>query len=339
MGRGCASAGLEYDRWPMNYLKRLRGAIGPAKVILVYTTAIVRDDAGRVLLQRRTDFEADAWSLPGGMLELGETLGDCVRREVREETGYDTCVTRLIGLQSSPKWDVYYPNGDESQQWSAIFDCQVIGEPGPADPNETAALAWFEPDALPAVCRPWYSAALADSRRNGPATFDAPRPGHTPSDGSYIMDLRRRFGAGFLITPGSAAIILNDERQVLLIQRADNGNWAYPGGYMDLGESAAETAIREAYEESGVVCEPLHLVGVHTGPDHQVMYANGDQTQFAGAVFRCRYVGGEPRADGVETLQAGWFPIDARTLPEPMHPRVRQRLMEALSFQTEAYFQ
>ena len=72
MGRGCASAGLEYDRWPMNYLKRLRGAIGPAKVILVYTTAIVRDDAGRVLLQRRTDFEADAWSLPGGMLELGE---------------------------------------------------------------------------------------------------------------------------------------------------------------------------------------------------------------------------------------------------------------------------
>lgn len=56
------------------------------------------------------------------MLELGETLSDCVRREVREETGYDASVTRLIGLQSSPKWDVHYPNGDESQQWSAVFE-------------------------------------------------------------------------------------------------------------------------------------------------------------------------------------------------------------------------
>ena len=323
----------------MDYLKRLRGAIGPAKVILVYTTAIVRDRAGRVLLQRRTDFEADAWSLPGGMLELGETLSDCVRREVREETGYDTRVTRLVGLQSSPEWDVRYPNGDETQQWSAIFECQVTGQRDVADHHETAALAWFEPDAMPALCRPWYVAALADSRRPGPATFDRPRPEHVPSDGSYIMDLRRRFGAGFLITPGSAAIILDDDHRVLLIQRADNGNWSYPGGYMDLGESAAETAIREGYEESGVICEPIHLVGVHTGPDHQVTYANGDQTQFAGAVFRCRYVSGEPRADGIETLQACWFPTDPRALPEPMHPRVRQRLLEALTDRPEAYFQ
>lgn len=323
----------------MDYLKRLRGAIGAAKVILVYTTAIVHDQAGRILLQRRTDFEPDAWSLPGGMLEMGETLTDCVRREVREETGYDTQVTRLVGLQSSPKWDVHYPNGDETQQWSAVFDCQVVGDPGVPDRRETTDLAWFEPDSLPALCRPWYAKALADSRRTGPATFDGPRPSHRFSNGSYIMDLRRRFGAGYLITPGSAAIILNDAEQVLLIQRADNGNWAYPGGYMDLGESAAEAAMREAYEESGVVCEPMHLVGVHTGPDHQVTYANGDQTQFAGAVFRCRYIGGEPHADGVETVQAGWFPTDIDALPEPMHPRVRQRLREALSRRPEAYFQ
>ncbi len=323
----------------MNYLKRLRSAIGSAKVVLVYTTAIVRDRAGRVLLQRRTDFEADAWSLPGGMLELGETLSDCVRREVREETGYDSRVTRLVGLQSSPLWDVHYPNGDETQQWAAVFECQVIGPPGVADSHETAGLAWFEPEAVPTLGRPWYIAALSDSRRPGQATFDRPRPGHVFSDGSYIMDLRRRFGAGFLITPGSAAIILNDDHQVLLIQRADNGKWSYPGGYMDLGESAAETAIREGYEESGVMCEPEHLVGVHTGPDHQVTYANGDQTQFAGAVFRCRYVSGEPRPDGIETLQACWFPADPRALPEPMHPRVRQRLLEVLSDRPEAYFQ
>lgn len=322
----------------MDYLRRLRGAIGPARVIIIYTTAIVRDREGRLLLQRRTDFEADAWSLPGGMLELGETLSDCVRREVREETGYDTRVVRLASLQSGPRWDVRYPNGDEVQQWSAVFECRITGQPGLADRGETADLRWFADDEAPPLCRPWYTAALADSRRTGPAVFDLPRPDRPPTDGSYILDLRRRFGAGHLITPGSAAVIVSDAEQVLLIQRADNGNWAYPGGYMDLGESAAEAAVREAYEECGVICEPVHLVGTHTGLDHQVTYANGDQTQFAGAVFLCRYVSGQPRADGVETNQAGWFPADLSALPEPMHPRVRQRLAEALSRRTEAYF-
>ncbi len=323
----------------MEYLNRLRSAIGPDKVILVYTTAIVRDRAGRVLLQRRTDFEADAWSLPGGMLELGETLGDCVRREVREETGYDTRVVRLIGLQSSPRWDVRYPNGDETQQWAAVLECRPVRQVGAADLSETAEQRWFEPEAVPALSRPWYTAALADSQRGGPAVFDAPRSDHPATDGSYILDLRRRFGAGHLITPGSAAIIRNAAGEVLLIRRADNGQWAYPGGYMDLGESAAEAAVREAYEETGVLSEPVHLVGAYTGPDHQVTYANGDQAQFASAVFLCRHVSGEPRADGVETLEARWFPPDPLALPEPMKPRVRRRITEALSGRVESYFE
>lgn len=323
----------------MEYLKRLRAAIGPAKVILVYTTAIVRDRDGRILLQRRTDFEADAWSLPGGMLELGETLGDCVRREVREETGYDCRAVRLIGLQSSPLWDVLYPNGDETQQWSAVIECRPVRHVGGADRAETSDQRWFAADQLPALCRPWYTAALADSRKSGPATFDAPRPDRPATDGSYILDLRRRFGAGHLITPGSAAIIRNDAGEVLLIRRADNGQWAYPGGYMDLGESAAEAAVREAYEETGVMSEPVHLVGAYTGPDHQVTYANGDQAQFASAVFLCRHTGGEPRADGVETLEARWFPADVASLPEPMKPRVRRRIAESLSDRIDGYFE
>lgn len=323
----------------MDYLKRLRAAIGPAKVILVYTTAIVRDATGRVLLQRRTDFEPDVWSLPGGMLELGETLSDCARREVREETGYDCRAVRLIGLQSSPRWDVDYPNGDQTQQWSAVIECRPLRRVGEADRAETLDQRWFAPDELPPLSRPWYTAALADSLGAGPATFDKPRPDRPATDGSYILDLRRRFGSGHLITPGSAAIIRNEAGEVLLIRRADNGQWAYPGGYMDLGESAAEAAAREAYEETGVHSEPIHLVGAYTGPDHQVTYANGDQAQFSSAVFACRYLDGEPRADGVETLEARWFPPDVRALPAPMKPRVRRRLAEALSGRVEAFFE
>jgi len=323
----------------MGYLERLRAAIGPERVVLISTTAIVRDAEGRILLQRRTDFEADAWSLPGGMLELGETLSDCVRREVREETGYETRTVRLLALQSSPRWDVNYPNGDQVQQWSAVFECRPTRQVGGADPAETRGQQWFAPGALPALCRPWYTAAHAALTTSGPAAFDPLRPEHVPTNGGYILDLRRRFGPDPLISPGSAAVVENARGEILLIRRADNGEWALPAGYLDLGESAAETAVREAYEETGVVCQPTHLVGVYTGADHQVTYANGDQTQFASAVFACRHLDGEPRPDGVETLEARWFPPDPRALPGPMRPRIRRRIAEALNRRAEAYFQ
>jgi 8-oxo-dGTP pyrophosphatase MutT (NUDIX family) len=181
---------------------------------------------------------------------------------------------------------------------------------------------------------------LADVVAGKPAaTFERPRSGQPPSDGGYILDLRRRFGPGLLITPGSGAIVRNDGGKILLIQRSDNGQWAYPGGYVDVGESAAEAAVREAYEEAGVVVEVKRLVGAYTGPDHQVTYANGDQAQFASAVFDCQWQSGEPRTDGVETVTVGWFPPDPSAWPNPMNKRVRRRLLEALSARPEAYFQ
>jgi ADP-ribose pyrophosphatase YjhB (NUDIX family) len=56
---------------------------------------------GRVLLQRRAD--SGNWALPGGKTDLGETLGDAVIREVREETGLDVELTGVLGIYSDPK--------------------------------------------------------------------------------------------------------------------------------------------------------------------------------------------------------------------------------------------
>lgn len=334
----------------MAYLERLRAAVGDERVIIVYTTAVIRDRAGRFLLHKRTDFN-DGWGPPGGILEPGETLVECARREAREETGLTVRVVHLVGLHSGPEWDIDYPNGDRSQQWSAIFECRVDGPAGAldlatltsrADRDEIRDLAWFTPEALTTdvIKRPWYRALLADVVAGKPAaTFERPRSGQPPSDGGYILDLRRRFGPGLLITPGSGAIVRNDGGKILLIQRSDNGQWAYPGGYVDVGESAAEAAVREAYEEAGVVVEVKRLVGAYTGPDHQVTYANGDQAQFASAVFDCQWQSGEPRTDGVETVTVGWFPPDPSAWPNPMNKRVRRRLLEALSARPEAYFQ
>ncbi len=77
------------------YITWLRGQVGPALLPLAYATAIVRDPAGRVLFQRRTDFGAAWWGLPGGLFELGETAAACLRREVLEEAGLHVEPRRL----------------------------------------------------------------------------------------------------------------------------------------------------------------------------------------------------------------------------------------------------
>ena len=69
----------------MSYIHRIRSQVGHQKIFLAFTSVVLQDERGRVLLQRRTDF--DVWGLPGGILEPGESLLDCARRELLEETG------------------------------------------------------------------------------------------------------------------------------------------------------------------------------------------------------------------------------------------------------------
>jgi len=114
------------------YIGWLRGQVGPALLPLAYATAILRDPAGRILFQRRADFGAAWWGLPGGLLEPGETPEACLQREVLEETGLTVAVRRLTGLYSSLRYQVAYPNGDQAQQVTACYVCDWVGgEPRP----------------------------------------------------------------------------------------------------------------------------------------------------------------------------------------------------------------
>ena len=47
-------------------------------------------------------------------------------------------------------------------------------------------------------------------------------------------------------------VVVNDAGEIFLIRRTDNGNWAVPGGAIDLGESVAQAAVRESLEEFGI---------------------------------------------------------------------------------------
>jgi ADP-ribose pyrophosphatase YjhB (NUDIX family) len=122
-------------------------------------------------------------------------------------------------------------------------------------------------------------------------------------------------------------VLLDDRRRVLLMQRADNGRWALPGGGVEPGESVAEALAREVQEETGLAVRPVRLVGVYSNPDRLVRYADGNEFHAVALTFRCELIGGTPRPTE-EALAVEWFSVDA--LPEMLWVH-RERLADALT--------
>lgn len=308
-----------------NYIQWLRSKIGQRKTLLAYATALIRDEGGRVLFQRRTDFRDAWWGLPGGVVEIGESFAACAKREAFEETGYHVEPTRLIGLYCSPEFDVRYPNGDEVQQFTVALECRLTGGEDQIEPSEVIEQHFFDPQHFPDRLPPWYAAMVRDLCSNRGAHFDPPITGDSAS--SYMSDLRARVGTSPLIVAGAGAIIFDANGRVLLGLRGDNHLWGFPAGQMELGETPAGTVVREAYEEVGLHIRPTQLSSVLTG-DALHTYPDGNQVQVAGARFRAEVIGGELRPDGYETLDAQWFELNA--LP-PMVPRHALALQIALA--------
>jgi 8-oxo-dGTP diphosphatase len=318
----------------VSYLEQLRARVGSRKVIVCYATALIRDARGQLLFQQRGDFEW--WGLPGGVLELGETLSECCVREAREETGLHVEPTKLVGVYTGPQYEVRYPNGDEVQQWTAAFECRVVsGEPRP-DGSESRAQAFFPQGALPVTAR-WYADMARDFfAERDDAAFEPARADAPNGRGQYVMKLRADFGKEWMIAPGASAIIRNAAGEVLLVRRADNGRWMIPSGYQDLGESISETVVREVLEETGLLVEPARLVSVTSGPKHQVIYTNGDPVQLCSATFECRLAGGSLTLDRAEIVEARYFAPQA--LPQSLNAGPRARIEHALRDTPHALF-
>jgi ADP-ribose pyrophosphatase YjhB (NUDIX family) len=96
-----------------------------ANSLVPAASAIVTDEEGRILLIRRSD--NDLWSIPGGAMEIGESISQTAVREVREETGLDVEPLYVVGIYSNPRHVVEYSDGEVRQQFSVCFACKVIG--------------------------------------------------------------------------------------------------------------------------------------------------------------------------------------------------------------------
>jgi ADP-ribose pyrophosphatase YjhB (NUDIX family) len=131
------------------------------------------------------------------------------------------------------------------------------------------------------------------------------------------------------IRPSVAAVVRDEQGQILLQRRSDNGRWGLPGGSVEIGESVAEAIRREVVEETGFRIEVGRLVGVYSDPALQVVrYPGGSVVHYISILFECRIVGGAP-ATSAETLEVGFFPPGA--LPESLLPMHRIRIEDALA--------
>lgn len=116
-----------------------------ANSIVIAVSAFTLDDAGRLLMIRRTDNNMHA--LPGGKHELGETMSDAVRRETREETGIEVEPTGVIGIYSNPSHVMAYGNGEVRQEFSICFRARPTGG-SPRTSDESSEVRWVERDQL-----------------------------------------------------------------------------------------------------------------------------------------------------------------------------------------------
>ncbi|OKI12112.1 NUDIX domain-containing protein [Streptomyces sp. CB03911] len=116
--------------------------------LVVAASAVVTDVDGRILLQRRTD--NGFYALPGGTMDLGESLPATAVREVREETGLDVEITGLVGTYTDPRHIIAYSDGEVRQQFNVCFTARITGGSLQLS-NESTDLRFVAPEDIPGL--------------------------------------------------------------------------------------------------------------------------------------------------------------------------------------------
>jgi len=137
------------------------------------------------------------------------------------------------------------------------------------------------------------------------------------------------------IPPGAGAFIRDDRGRVLLVRRADSGNWTLPGGMQNVGENITQTAVREVREETGLDVEITGLIGIYTDPTHVMAYDDGQVRQEFVVLFSAGVIGGTEVVSDESTGLRWAEPAELDKLQ--IHPSVRLRLRHAVGRQDAPY--
>ncbi len=142
-----------------SYHGQLRKLAGNRQLILPSARAIIQDQQGRVLFVRRSDNAA--WVMPAGSLELGESIMDCLKREVHEETGLEVIGATPIAIYSEPRFAFTNAYGGQHQMLSIVFRVDQWRGTLTTTTNETSDARFFAVNDVPEIPAV-YQETLAD---------------------------------------------------------------------------------------------------------------------------------------------------------------------------------
>lgn len=129
------------------YIKEIRELIGSKPFILVGSTIVVMNEKNEILFQHRSD--SKEWGLPGGAMEMGETLEQTAERELYEETGLKANSFKFIDILSGSNLYYRYPNGDEVYNVICVYLAQETSGELAMNDGESLDLRYFSISELP----------------------------------------------------------------------------------------------------------------------------------------------------------------------------------------------
>lgn len=317
------------------YIKWLRSHIDHELIYLVYTTGFVFDDNGHLLVQERYDF--DWLSVPGGVMEMNESLTDCVKRETFEETGIDCTVERLIGVFSHPQYNLLYPNGDQVQPWTVAFVCKAKHSNIQVDGKETLEAQFRPPDEIRDRLPLQYQHMLeAIERSSTEAAIESIY--YDKELKPYYPILREKIGTDRIILPGTTGVIFNEAGHILAVHDKLRDIWDIPAGLSDIGETTSGTVVRELKEETGLTVKPVRNLGVYSNPSlSHAELENGHKAHWIDLILECEIVDGTPTPDNVEIDDIQYMSIE-RLLAEPHITPLRKQILTDIQNRDQAPF-
>lgn len=273
-----------------------------AEHLKIGVCVVLRDADNKILLGKRKNVLGEGtWGLPGGHQKIGESIFECAKREVFAEVGIELKSMVLLDISEVVHTGLNYQLvelGYESKEWEGIFELK----------QHKYAEEWrfFDLHELPDQIFEPHLPIITKIKPKAQTLF------------SYIQN-------DFKIAV--ATFVENSKGELLMGLRKDEmdkGNWAVPGGHLDVGETLEECALRELYEETLIKAQ----VAIQFGYVEQPMTLSNKHYLHFGYLVR-DLDNEEPTVGEPEDIEKwAWFSIE--NIPHNIAPSQREMILKYL---------
>lgn len=121
---------------------------------------------------------------------------------------------------------------------------------------------------------------------------------------AFLAAIRQKIGHELVLVPTVVVLVRAPDGCILIVHDLDADAWTLPGGIIEPGETPADAAVREVWEEAGILVKLNRIAGIVGGPGCETSYRNGDKIAWVATVFDATAEDVRPTADGHEIKDA-----------------------------------